>query len=62
MVRPGRAWTVTKDVIMSKCGWSPMEGHSYLWQVERTICNGRTVYWQGHVDSDYIGEPLIFEH
>ncbi|MBR1395179.1 MAG: dihydroorotase [Prevotella sp.] len=62
MVRPGRAWTVTKDVIMSKCGWSPMEGHSYLWQVERTICNGSTVYWQGHVDSDYIGEPLIFEH
>ena len=62
MVRPGRAWTVTKDVIMSKCGWSPMEGHSYLWQVERTICNGSTVYWQGHVDSDYFGEPLIFEH
>ena len=62
LVRPGRAWTVTKDVILSKCGWSPMEGHTYFWQVERTICNGHTVYHQGHVGSDYIGEPLTFEH
>ena len=62
LVRPGRAWTVTKDVILSKCGWSPMEGHTYFWQVERTICNGHTVYHQGHVDSSYIGEPVNFEH
>ena len=41
LVRPGRAWTVTRSCIKSKCGWSPMEGHTYLWQVERTLCNGR---------------------
>ena len=62
LVRPGRAWTVTKDVILSKCGWSPMEGHTYFWQVERTICNGHTVYHQRNVDSSYIGEPVNFEH
>ena len=62
LVRPNSAWTVTKDCILSKCGWSPMEGHTYLWQVQRTICNGHTVYQQGHVDDSYIGEPLSFNH
>ena len=62
LVRPRRAWTVTKDCILSKCRWSPMEGHTYLWQVERTICNGHSVYQQGCVDRTYIGEQIRFEH
>lgn len=60
LVRPNTGWTVTKDVIQSKCGWSPMEGHMYLWRVERTLCNGHTVYQQGRVDADYIGQPVEF--
>jgi dihydroorotase len=62
LVRPGAAWTVTPTVIQSKCGWSPMEGHTYLWQVQRTICNGHTVYNRGWIDDSYIGEPLRFNH
>lgn len=62
LVRPGKAWTVTKSCIQSKCGWSPMEGHTYLWQVQRTICNGHTVYQHGQVDTAYKGEPLRFNH
>ena len=62
LVRPHKAWTVTLSCIESKCGWSPMEGHTYLWQVERTLCNGHTVYYQGEVDGDYVGEPLRFDH
>ena len=60
LVRPDTGWTVTKDVILSKCGWSPMEGHMYLWRVERTLCNGHTVYQQGRVDTSYIGQPVTF--
>ena len=60
LVRPDTGWTVTKDVIQSKCGWSPMEGHMYLWRVERTLCNGHTVYQQGRVDTNYIGQPVAF--
>ena len=60
LVRPDTGWTVTKDVILSKCGWSPMEGHMYLWRVERTLCNGHTVYQQGRVDTSYIGQPVAF--
>ena len=60
IVRPHSPWICTKDVILSKCGWSPMEGHTFQWQVERTLCNGHTVYAGGAVDTDYIGQPLSF--
>ena len=60
VVRPHSPWVCTKDVILSKCGWSPMEGHTFQWQVERTLCNGHTVYDGGVVDTDYIGQPVSF--
>ena len=60
IVRPNTGWTVTKDIIQSRCGWSPMENHIYLWRVERTICNGHTVYQNGTVDTNYIGQPVAF--
>ena len=60
LVRPNTAWVCTKSMILSKCGWSPMEGHMFLWRVERTLCNGHTVYADGVVDSDYIGQPVVF--
>ena len=49
LVRPKTPWTVSRDTILSKCGWSPLEGHSFNWRVERTICNGRTVYADGNI-------------
>ena len=60
IVRPNSHWVCTKDTILSKCGWSPMEGHEFSWQVERTLCNGHTVYADGAVDADYIGQPVSF--
>ena len=62
IVRPHSPWTVTKNVIQSKCGWSPMEGHEYQWRVEQTICNGHTIYNKGIVDTTYIGEEIRFQH
>ena len=62
IVRPHSPWTVTPDCIESRCGWSPVEGHTYQWRVERTLCNGHTVYADGVVDSTYFGEPVKFHH
>ncbi len=62
IVRPKSPWTVTKDVIESKCGWSPVEGHTYQWRVERTLCNGVTVYADGAVDREARGEEIRFNH
>lgn len=39
-------WTVTKDCIESRCGWSPLEGRTLSWQVEKTWVNGQLV-WDG---------------
>ncbi len=60
IVRPKSSWTVTPEVIESKCGWSPMEGHTFNWRVEQTFCNGHSVYQNGVVDRQYIGQPLAF--
>jgi len=40
-------WTLTADKIVSRCGWSPLEGHTFPWQVEQTYCNGRLIYNKG---------------
>lgn len=60
VVRPQSPWTVTKDKILSRCGWSPMEGHQFQWRVEYTLCNGHPVYENGKVDTSYIGQEVRF--
>lgn len=60
IVSPKQPWTVTPDVIRSRCGWSPMEGHRYRWRVERTLCNGHTVYDGRSVDDNYRGMAVLF--
>ena len=63
IVHPQSTWTVTPDIIESKCGWSPVEGHVYQWRVERTLCNGRTVFADGCVTSGTeAAEELRFAH
>lgn len=60
IVRPESSWTVDAACIKSKCGWSPVEGKTFSWRVERTICNGHTVFADGKVDMEYVGEELEF--
>lgn len=62
IVRPHSPWTVTPGIIQSKCGWSPMEGHEFQWRVERTLCNGQTVYANGQVNNEVLGEEIRFTH
>jgi dihydroorotase len=62
VVRPQQPWAVSKDIILSRCGWSPLEGHEFQWRVEQTLCNGHVVYSQGHVDTNYIGQSVVFNH
>ena len=41
-----KPWTVTTDCIESRCGWSPLEGRTLKWQVEKTWVGGHLV-WNG---------------
>ena len=60
IVRKGKPWQVTTDIIQSKCGWSPLEGHEFRWQVDKTFCNGHLIYNNKEVDGQYIGQPISF--
>ncbi len=60
VVRRGEPWRVTKNTVQSKCKWSPMEGHEYLWRVELTVCNGNIVFGHGRFSADSHGEAVAF--
>lgn len=62
IVKPQSPWTVTKECIQSKCGWSPMEGRTYNWQVRDTICNGNFVVRDGKLSENNKGEQIRFNH
>jgi dihydroorotase len=54
-------WTVAKENILYKCGWSPMEGQTYRSKVIITFINGTKVYNKGSLDESIRGERLAFE-
>lgn len=56
-----RKWTVQSSDIKSKCGWSPLEGHSLGWQVVHTICNGKHILSNGVFNEECRGEQIEFE-
>ncbi len=60
LVNPNKEWTVTSDCIQSKCGWSPMEGHHFHAQVEKTFVNGVLAYADGKVNTSNRGQALVF--
>ncbi len=60
VVKPNSPWTVTPELIESKCKWSPMEGHIFQWQVMKTFCNGHLIYNHGLVDPLAKGQPIAF--
>ena len=61
LVNPDSQWTVTSDCILSKCGWSPMEGQTFHSQVEKTFVNGHLVYHNHQVDKAHRGKELRFK-
>lgn len=61
LVRPNVPWTLTPNRIQNKCNWSPLEGHTFHWRVERTFCNGFPIYNRGHVtDENFRGQPVCY--
>jgi len=58
LVNPNSPWTVSKDNLLYKCGWSPMEGVRFSHKVEKTFVNGRLVYDNGRFDEEYRAKEL----
>ena len=61
LVDPASLWSVSKDNILYKCGWSPFEGVTFQSKVVNTIVNGIIVYDNGVINEEYRGQRLMFD-
>ncbi|WP_053405909.1 dihydroorotase [Persicobacter sp. CCB-QB2] len=55
------AWTVSRDNVHSKCGWSPFEGQTFKSSVKHTIVSGHHAYKDGNFNESVKGKRLTFD-
>lgn len=61
LIDPDNPWSVSKENILYKCGWSPFEGTTFRSKVTLTIVNGTIVYNNGTINDNYRGQRLLFD-
>ena len=61
LINPDDPWTVSKDNILYKCGWSPLEGETFRSKVVMTMVNGTIVFDHGSINKESRGQRLVFE-
>ncbi|HLO57449.1 MAG TPA: dihydroorotase [Bacteroidales bacterium] len=60
IVDPDDPWTVSKDNLLYKCGWSPFTGMTFHSKVTHTLVNGNIVYEKGKLNHEFKGMRLLF--
>ena len=60
LIDPQSTWTVAKENILYKCGWSPLEGQTFHCAVWKTFVNGNLVFSEGNVIENVKGKALKF--
>ena len=53
--------TVSKQNILYKCGWSPLEGFTFPASIEKTFVNGSMVYGNSIWNESVKGKRLLFD-
>jgi dihydroorotase len=61
IVNSGLPWTVKKDNIFAKCGWSPFEDFTFRSRITHTFVNGELVYHNFKVKDIRSGKRLLFD-
>jgi dihydroorotase len=61
IVNASLPWSVKKENILAKCGWSPFEGYTFRSRITHTFVNGQLVYNAFKVKDIRAGERLLFE-
>lgn len=54
-------YTVAKENILYKCGWSPFEGTEFHSKITHTFVNGFLAFENGKVSEEKYGERLLFD-
>jgi dihydroorotase len=60
IVNPSEGITVSRENVLSKCGWSPFEGNKFNNTIEKTFVNGKLVYSNGQIIENGSGSRLLF--
>jgi dihydroorotase len=60
LVDLNKSYTVTKENILSKCGWSPFEGHTFRSSIMKTIVSGEIVFENATIMDQSVGKRLLF--
>lgn len=60
IVDPNQETKVSKDNLVYKCGWSPLEGETLQAAIEKTIVNGQVVFDNGNFNESPKGQRLLF--
>jgi dihydroorotase len=60
IVDPSEPYNVNSSNLLSKCQWSPFEGHEFSSTVDTTIINGHVVYRGGTLTGTVAGQKLEF--
>lgn len=60
LVDPNQTWTVAKENILYKCGWSPFEGYTFHHSVWKTFVNGQLAYTDGRVNDSVRGMEVRY--
>ena len=61
IVNSGLPWTVNKDNIFAKCGWSPFDDYTFRSRITHTFVNGELVYHNFKVKDIRRGKRLLFD-
>ncbi|MEZ7888306.1 dihydroorotase, partial [Cloacibacterium sp.] len=61
LINPNAEITVSKENILSKCSWSPLENETFHSEITHTFVNGFLAYENGKVSLEKHGERLLFE-
>jgi dihydroorotase len=60
IVDPEKPYRVSEANLLSKCQWSPFEGHEFSASIDTTIVNGSIVYGAGSLTGNIAGQRLEF--
>jgi len=60
LVDPNQPHTVVANEVLSKCGWSPFEGHTFRSSIAATFVNGQLAWHEGQLDDSVRGLRLEF--
>lgn len=60
LVNLNSPWTVDKENILAKCGWSPFEGQKFTSKITHTWVNGNLAFREGEIVEGISGQRLKF--